>query len=616
MTSFGRTRKTTHRILGCGALIVTLVASAAGAQVSAAEPAPPTRNQQAWQNEIAQVPQPSKGCFTADFPDTRWQEVPCTATPPYPQPPRRGPRPQVVGDGNDVAARVPSGFISNAIGSFDKVTNVTSESGPIGNTGPSIPNAYTLQLNTNFFTSTACAASPNPGCLGWQQFVYENYGTGGRAYIQYWLIEYNTTCPAGAGWNQFSFTGFPEIYCYKNNSLGAVPVPNQPITNLKNLSLSGVATAGGDSVTMFVGGTAYSKAGDNAVNAAAGWNVAEFNVFGDGGNSAGGGMATFNAGASLTVRTRVVYGGTAAPICVAQGFTAETNNLSFGTPAPTPTQPGPAMMFVESTVGGATANCAAAVTIGDPHLHTFAGLMYDFQASGDFVLAQVGSDFEVQARQVSSAPTWPNASVNQAVATRMGDTRVAVCGGPSLVVDGRPVDLRAGGTVSLSSGVDVSRIGDTYVITDESGNSVRAVAHAGYMDVSTGLGTWPTAVRGLLGNPDGDVRRLEASDGTQFSVPLSFDDLYYRYGDSWRVAPADSLLSPCGDKVEVGNPTKPFLADDLAPEIRQRAREICIRAEVTQALLDACTLDVAVLGEKAAAAYVGAKAPVLDGNRR
>jgi hypothetical protein len=48
---------------------------------------------------------PKKRCFTAAYPNTEWQEVPCTTAPPYPQPPRRGPRPDVVGGSNDVGAQ-------------------------------------------------------------------------------------------------------------------------------------------------------------------------------------------------------------------------------------------------------------------------------------------------------------------------------------------------------------------------------------------------------------------------------------------------------------------------------------------------------------------------------
>jgi hypothetical protein len=612
MRLISRTHRT--RVLGAMAL-ATALALSAGAAANAATiqvPISPT----AWRIEMSQLPQPAVGCFSGQYPKLAWRTAQCTNTPNYPQPPKRGARPLVIGNGDDVAAQVPSGFISTAIGSFENVTNVTSESGPIGNTGAPVNNAYTLQLNTNFFTSTVCAASPNPGCQGWQQFVYENYGTGGRAYIQYWLLRFNAACPAGQGWNQFSFTGDTDIYCWKNNSLGAVTVPSQPITNLANLSLSGTANASGDSVTMFVGGTAYSRNGDNAVNAAVGWNVAEFNVFGDGGNSDGGGMASFNAGAAFTVRTRTIYGGTAPPNCLATGFTAETNNLMFAASAPAPTQPGPAVIFNQDTVGGAMTNCSAAVSVGDTHLHTFAGLFYDFQASGDFVLAKVDPDFEVQARQVSGAPTWPNAAVNESVATRMGGDRVAVCGREKgLVVNGAPTGLADGGALSTPGGVTVTRTGNVYLVTDGSGNSVKATVNASYVDAKVGLGTWPATVRGLLGNPENNVKQVEGSDGTRYDVPLNFEDLY-RYGDSWRVKRDESLLEDCGAATETGNPSKPFSLRDIDRERRERARGICLQAGVSdnRTLLDACTLDVAVLGKRAAAAYVGAFPPVLDGN--
>jgi hypothetical protein len=587
---------------------------AVGAHAGAAESAPvAAANLQAWHAKIAKVPHPSaQGCFTADYPQLVWQETKCTTAPAIPMVPKPGPRPLVIGNGNDISAQAPSGNISEAIGTFENLVNVTSESSPIANSGPPVADAYTLQINTDFFASTACAGSPNPGCRGWEQFVFANDGSSGVVFIQYWLIQYNAACPAG-GWTQFSFTGDPDIYCYRN-SPGAAAVPNQPITNLGSLRLSGNVSAMADSVTLSDGMTAYSTPGGNYVNAAAGWTIAEFNVFGYGGNSDGGGAATFNAGASLNVRTRINYGGTAAPICAAQGFTGETNNLDFGTPAPPFTPPGPAVIFLENTTGGAATNCAAASVIGDTHQHTFSGLLYDFQASGDFVEAQVGSAFEVQTRKVSGAPTWPSASVNQSVATRMGSTKVALCDGKRLVVDGRTAELPSGGVLALPSGVTIHRVGNVYFVSDQTGNSVKVTVNSLYIDVLVGLGTWPTKVRGLLGNPDGDVKRLEAKDGTQFTIPISFEDLYRKFGDSWRVAPIRTLLAPC-NTVASGNPAAPFFARDLNPELRKRAESICLQAKVAQEWLDACTLDVAVVGEKAAEIYVGMEPPVLNGNQ-
>src|SRR5207247_2639693 len=159
------------------------------------------------------------------------------------------------------------------------------------------------------------------------------------------------------------------------------------------------------------------------------------------------------------------YGGTAAPTCVAQGFTGETNNLSFGPSAPAASPLGPAVIFDESTAGGATSNCAAATTVGDTHMFTNLGLFYDFQASVDFVIAKVDPSFVVEARQVSGTPTWPDASVNSAIATQMEKTSVAVCLDPTrLFVNG---DMEELGEAPLSTpdGVTVTRRGNVYYIT-------------------------------------------------------------------------------------------------------------------------------------------------------
>src|SRR5438270_780806 len=79
------------------------------------------------------------------------------------------------------------------------------------------------------------------------------------------------------------------------------------------------------------------------------------------------------------------------------------------------------------------------------------------------------------ARRVSGAPTWPNATVNKAVATRMGSTRVTFCTAPGrLNVDGNSVEIADGQVMSLPTGVDIRRTGNTYVAIDQNGNSLRA----------------------------------------------------------------------------------------------------------------------------------------------
>lgn len=76
-----------------------------------------------------------------------------------------------------------------------------------------------------------------------------------------------------------------------------------------------------------------------------------------------------------------------------------------------------------------------------PHLTTFSNLFMIFRRPGDFLLAETGPDFIVQARQISAKPSWPNASINQALATGIGATEVAVRLSDKLEVDRKLVPL-------------------------------------------------------------------------------------------------------------------------------------------------------------------------------
>ncbi|MGI8568361.1 MAG: hypothetical protein ACR2KT_04485 [Methylocella sp.] len=210
----------------------------------------------------------------------------------------------------------------------------------------------------------------------------------------------------------------------------------------------------------------------------------------------------------------------------------------------------------------------------------------------------------------------------------MGKTSVAVCLVPPrfeiapaapafLAVDGKTVDLGDGKSLSLPDGVGVRRKGNVYFITDKGGDSVRAEANPTWINVTVGLGRWPVEARGLLANANGNVNEIATRDGIALANPFSFEDLYHRYADSWRVPSKESLLRVCGDReIESGIPTRIFYANDLDPAVYERTRAVCIVAGVKIGpLLDACTLDVAVIGSDAAAqVFVGAPAPIAVGN--
>lgn len=578
------------------ALIVSVAAGAGHGGNNAAVAAAGTD----WNGQMLNVPFPKRGCFKAGAPWLQWIEVACKAPRARPFLPSLGPVPQTVGDHSDFSAEV-TGLMTSATGSFPSVTGVTSETGQAGGFGEQVPDTYSLQLNTKPFSTPQCAGHPD--CLGEQQFVYTNEGT---ALIQYWLLHYNDSCPAG--WGSYSPSA-SEVYCYTNGD-NSVEVPPQPITNLGNLSLTGTANAGGDdSIIMSVSATEYAAANMGSVlGLGSAWSGAEFIIVGDCCAS----QANFNDGSTIVVRTTVHNGTTNAPACVLAGYTSETNNLTMvETPAIT-AGPSPRIESKQSNIPGEPGTCARAGGTGDTHLRTFSGLLYDFQASGDFLLARA-KDFIVQTRQISGAPTWPNTSINHAIATLMGTTKVAMCAAPPrIVADGRTLTIQEGSRVVLASGVTITRSGNVYLVTDPSGNSVRATMHDPYIDVSVGLGRWPTQVRGLLANSKGNVGLLETRDGAVLPVPLPFQTLYFRYGDSWRVPPPESLLSECGPTQGGGNPTGPFYAGDLNPQLREWASGICRTLGVRPRLLDACTLDVAVFGDPMAAqVYVGMPDPVL-----
>ena len=161
-----------------------------------------------WRDELSQIPQPQKR-LTATYPSNVWQEIACTTPPAYPQTPKSptpSPLPSI-GNGTNAWAEV-SGSISSVLALSIALPAWRPRAHPLPTRDHQSPTP--IRSNSTPTSSPAGSAqlSERPfGCQGWQQFVFENNGSGARAYIQFWLLRYNTTCPAGEGWNQFSFTG-------------------------------------------------------------------------------------------------------------------------------------------------------------------------------------------------------------------------------------------------------------------------------------------------------------------------------------------------------------------------------------------------------------------------
>ena len=233
------------------------------------------------------------------------------------------------------------------------------------------------------------------------------------------------------------------------------------VSGLAGATLTGSANVtGNDTVVLTTAsGHATSSGLGNMLNLGGAWKGIEFAVVGDCCSS----QATFSAGTTITVHTTTQSNSKSAPSCVVEGFTGETNNLNLeGTPA-LPTQASPTIASQQTNSPGTAASCATAAGMGDTHLTTFRDLLYDFQAWGDFELATTGPQFVVQTRQVSGAPTWPNAAVNQAVAARIGTSTVAVCTAPTRVeINGHPGNLVTGCSITCPA-VAMSRDTETSI---------------------------------------------------------------------------------------------------------------------------------------------------------
>jgi len=315
------------RIVAASVLTAATISAAFAQTVNKTE----ARNQETWRETISRTQTPAPGCFHASYPSLTWAKVDCVTAPNIPYAPRRGVIGETVGNGNDYAAEVTSGFINTTVGSFPGVETRTE-------TGLNGENDYSLQLNSNFMNTSACNGASDPAkCLDWEQFVYSSgYEV---AFMQYWLIYWDTTCPSG--W--FTYTVSSDTFCYTNSN--AVSVPQvEAIILLRTLKLSGSAVkAGLDTLVLAAEREAFSTTGsDSVVDLATAWTESEFNVIGDGDGS----EATFSTPSFIKVKVAVSNRTTNVPTCAADsGTTGETNNLNLGSCSST----GGAVPYIEFT---------------------------------------------------------------------------------------------------------------------------------------------------------------------------------------------------------------------------------------------------------------------------
>jgi hypothetical protein len=341
----GRSRLFTH--VPVAAVFVVVLAMAGSGTAAFAASRSSALTETSWQQAISHLATPGRGCYNASYPALVWHATKCADGPKYPL----APRPQLVGNGKDYSAVV-TGKISQATGTFLDVSSGITEKGQINDSGPQDPNTFTLQLNTQFFSgSPACDGASDPSdCQAWEQFVFENDSEAHIVFMQYWLLDYDATCPSG--WFTYSpdcYTDGPQV-TFKGGRLTAA--------DLATTTLTAKAVAGGnDSITLSRGTSASTASNaDSMVDLASFWNTTEYNIFGD----AGGGKAVFGADSTLEPTTALVATSNAAPKCVVEGFTAETNNLTLTKTPAIGTQSSPTMESLETNGPTQSKSCAKA----------------------------------------------------------------------------------------------------------------------------------------------------------------------------------------------------------------------------------------------------------------
>ena len=230
---------------------------------------------------------------------------------------------------------------------------------------------------------------------------------------------------------------------------------------------------------------------------------------------------------------------------------------------------------------------------GDPHLGTFDGTAYDFQAAGEFVLARgTGSDpVEVQGRFV---PISDRITVTEAVATEVGGTEIMIDANHSthLWIDGSPTPLASGASMNVND-AEIRRQGGTYTVVlpgaDGTANAtderVSATVWGDRIDVEVCLREdRSTPVEGVFGDVDGDRSDDFALDnGTALGNPPAFDVLYGSYRASWQVNTSTSLFHyDSGESVASFNdttvPRSALTLSDLDPDRRAEAERLAEEA--------------------------------------
>jgi hypothetical protein len=260
-----------------------------------------------------------------------------------------------------------------------------------------------------------------------------------------------------------------------------------------------------------------------------------------------------------------------------------------------------------------------AVAWGDVHITTFDGLLYNFQAEGEFTLAKstIGDDsYNVQIRL---APYSPGASVSviTQVAASVGDDKITFGLGRSdntVYING--VNSHLSGTddsITLDGGAGVlsELSSSSYQIAWSTGETLDVTNAGSYFSVSTTLGLSEGAgsVQGLLGSDSGQANDFQLANGTVIPQPIAITDVYGEFANAWRVTNQTSMfVYPTGQNTsnftDVNFPADYNSLASVPANILAEAQALVQQAGITDpGLQQAAELDYIVTGNPNAVTF-------------
>ena len=254
---------------------------------------------------------------------------------------------------------------------------------------------------------------------------------------------------------------------------------------------------------------------------------------------------------------------------------------------------------------------------GDPHLVTFDGARWDFQAVGEFIATmgtEAGDDFEIQVRFTAFGNSSSISSLG-AIATEIDghtvevyrDDQIPDGGTINLLIDGVPTAIDPyAGPISVGSGEVWFDGTNGYRIIYPSGEQIMVKSFGSYMNmcVFTDDTVHPDGTTiGLLGNGDGDSgNEIVLPDGTVLENP-SFQTIYGAYADAWRINDADSFFTyetgmGTADFTDTSFPRGVVQISDFPQEAIDAATAIVDAQGISNPFLrDAAILDVLISGD-------------------